>query len=162
MGAVPSPRDCHLMIRSVKTLTLRAHRHGTNALRLADWLSQRHDIEMVQYPGLKTDPAFEIVESILSANARRELRFIGWQFPPDLNNTGGQSDQSSLGYLRTCGIPFGGVVSFCLKGADAAKTERFASSLRLISLAESVGGVESLIQVPHGMTHRVRRPTLQH
>jgi cystathionine gamma-synthase len=46
----------------------------------------------------------------------------------------------------------GGMVSFILKGgADAAR--RVAESTRLFALAESLGGVESLIEVPSAMTH---------
>jgi cystathionine gamma-lyase len=53
------------------------------------------------------------------------------------------------------GIPFGGVVSFEIKGASEEETEKFLVKLRLISLAESLGGVESLIEAPYGMTHQV-------
>ena len=47
---------------------------------------------------------------------------------------------------------FGGMISFVLK-ADLARAERFVSSTRLFTLAESLGGVESLIELPASMTH---------
>jgi cystathionine gamma-lyase len=47
---------------------------------------------------------------------------------------------------------FGGVVSFYLKGDDAA-VRRFLEPLRLFTLAESLGGVESLVCQPSSMTH---------
>jgi len=47
---------------------------------------------------------------------------------------------------------FGGMVSFDLKGGYAA-VERFAAELRLFILAESLGGVESLLCYPAKMTH---------
>ena len=46
----------------------------------------------------------------------------------------------------------GGVVSFVLKGGEQA-ARRAAEGTRLITLAESLGGVESLIEVPAAMTH---------
>ena len=47
---------------------------------------------------------------------------------------------------------FGGMVSFELKG-DIARAERFVASCKVFSLAESLGGVESLIELPAAMTH---------
>jgi cystathionine gamma-lyase len=48
---------------------------------------------------------------------------------------------------------FGGMISIVLKGADLAETFRIASSFKVFSLAESLGGVESLINHPATMTH---------
>lgn len=50
----------------------------------------------------------------------------------------------------TCG--FGGMISFIPKGGAAA-AKRMVESTKLFTLAESLGGVESLIEVPAGMTH---------
>ena len=47
---------------------------------------------------------------------------------------------------------FGGMVSFVL-AADLDRAERFVSSTKLFTLAESLGGVESLIELPASMTH---------
>ncbi|MGI2259950.1 cystathionine gamma-synthase [Shewanella sp. GXUN23E] len=52
---------------------------------------------------------------------------------------------------------FGAMVSFELKGG-AAEVEAFLSALTLFSLAESLGGVESLVAVPATMTHRAMEP----
>ncbi|EIW67699.1 cystathionine gamma-lyase [Tremella mesenterica] len=153
LGATASPRDCHLMIRSLKTLSVRMIRHGTNALRIAAWLRDQPEIEQVRYPGLTTDGAFHMVEALLSPNARRELEFFGWKFPFE-PSTDTSNSIDSLAGIRTLGIPFGGMVSFKLKGASAAQIDTFVTSLRLITLAESLGGVESLIEVPAGMTHK--------
>ena len=49
----------------------------------------------------------------------------------------------------TCG--FGGMISFLV--SDAAKAKRVVEATKLFTLAESLGGVESLIEVPAGMTH---------
>lgn len=48
---------------------------------------------------------------------------------------------------------FGGMISIVLKGADLTETFRIASSFNVFSLAESLGGVESLINHPATMTH---------
>ena len=48
---------------------------------------------------------------------------------------------------------FGGMISIVLKGADMTETFRIASSFKVFSLAESLGGVESLINHPATMTH---------
>jgi len=48
---------------------------------------------------------------------------------------------------------FGGMISFTLKGADLAKTFEITSRFKLFTLAESLGGVESLINHPVSMTH---------
>jgi cystathionine gamma-lyase len=48
---------------------------------------------------------------------------------------------------------FGGMISFSVKGADLETTFKLASSFKVFSLAESLGGVESLINHPATMTH---------
>ena len=48
---------------------------------------------------------------------------------------------------------FGGMISFELAGDSVEETKRVLSSTRLFSLAESLGGVESLINHPATMTH---------
>ena len=48
---------------------------------------------------------------------------------------------------------FGGMISIVLKNADLNETFRIASSFKVFSLAESLGGVESLINHPATMTH---------
>lgn len=48
---------------------------------------------------------------------------------------------------------FGGMVSIVLKGADLQETFRIASNFKVFTLAESLGGVESLINHPATMTH---------
>lgn len=48
---------------------------------------------------------------------------------------------------------FGGMVSFTLKGDDFEAAMRFATSVKVFTLAESLGGVESLVNHPATMTH---------
>lgn len=152
-GATASPRDCHLMVRSLKTLSVRALKHGLNALQIAAWLDTRPEVEDVKYVGLKSSKAFHMVTHLLSANAKRELEYLGWEFPYVVAETKGTP--GTLAHTKTLGVPFGGMIGFRLKGASEAQTEAFMLRLRLVSLAESLGGVESLIEAPYGMTHAV-------
>ncbi|KAJ3299357.1 hypothetical protein HK104_009209 [Borealophlyctis nickersoniae] len=53
---------------------------------------------------------------------------------------------------------FGGMVSFRLRNGDLAASNKFLSSLRIFALAESLGGVESLAELPAVMTHASLTP----
>jgi cystathionine gamma-lyase len=59
IGAVPSPFDCWLAARSVKTLSLRMREHCTNAMLIAKHLERDPRIKNVYYPGLKTHPGHQ-------------------------------------------------------------------------------------------------------
>ena len=56
VGAVPSPHDCFLVLRGLKTLHLRMQRHEENARALAAFLSSHAAVERVIYPGLSDHP----------------------------------------------------------------------------------------------------------
>lgn len=114
VGAVPSPFDCWLLLRGLKTLQLRVHRQCENALAIARWLEGQDAVVKVYYPGLESNPGHVL--------ARRQMG----------------------GY-------FGGVVSFEVSSGDAARS--FLERLRVFTLAESLGAVESLAESPAMMTH---------
>ena len=59
-GAVASPFDCFLTMRGIKTLPYRMKGHCENALKVAEFLASHPAVEMVHYPGLKTDPGYEL------------------------------------------------------------------------------------------------------
>lgn len=65
-GAVPSPFDCYLLTRSIKTLPYRMRGHHDNAMKLAAFLNGHPQVEKVFYPGLETHPGFEISKSQMS------------------------------------------------------------------------------------------------
>jgi cystathionine beta-lyase/cystathionine gamma-synthase len=118
-GAVPSPFDCWLMLRSTKTMELRVQRQSDNAKEIAQRLEHSDFIESIIYPGLKSHDQHEIA--------------LKQQANPD-------------------GEPiFGSMLS--LKCGTTKKRDEFLSRLRLFTLAESLGGVESLVSVPYEMTH---------
>ena len=61
-GTIPSPFDCFLCIRGIKTLPLRVERINYNGLEVAKFLSKHKNVELVKYPGLETDPYHEIAK----------------------------------------------------------------------------------------------------
>jgi cystathionine gamma-synthase len=114
MGAVASPFDSWLVLRSLKTLGVRMDRHSANAAQVAEFLLDHPKVAAVLYPGLPTHPGHDIAARQMSG--------------------------------------FGGMVSFRLKeGEDAAL--KVCDRAELFTLAESLGGVESLIEHPGRMTH---------
>jgi len=90
----------------------------------------------VIYPGLATNPGYALAKSSLSPHARR--------FVESLVVGNGESEAG--------GIPYGGMVSFRIRGDEGA-AERFLTKTKLFTLAESLGGVESLAELPAKMTH---------
>lgn len=59
-GAVPSPFDCWLVARGMRTLPWRMRAHSENALKVATFLSQHPQIERVHYPGLPSHSGHDI------------------------------------------------------------------------------------------------------
>ena len=114
VGSVPSPFDCYLLVRSIKTLSVRMERHNSNALELAKYLSKHEKINKVFYPGLETDQNNETAKKQMNG--------------------------------------FGGILSIDLKG-DINSAKKFLENIEIFTLAESLGGVESLIEHPAIMTH---------
>lgn len=60
MGAVPSPMDCYLVLRGIKTLPLRMQRHVQSATELAQRLEGRPGVLRVHYPGLASHPQHDL------------------------------------------------------------------------------------------------------
>ena len=119
VGAVPSPFDCWLVQRSLKTLSVRMDRHNYNAYEISKFLEKSNKIKSIYYPGLRNHPNHEI--------AKKQ------QLNP--NNE----------------AVFGGMVSIDL--GSLSKARKFVKNLNIFILAESLGGVESLICHPASMTH---------
>jgi cystathionine gamma-synthase len=62
-GAVPSPRDCWLLSRSIRSFPYRMRAHNENAMKVARFLSGHPKIERVNYPGLDSHPGHEIAKN---------------------------------------------------------------------------------------------------
>jgi cystathionine gamma-synthase len=56
-GAVPSPFDCWLLLRSIETLPWRVRGQQANAIQIAQFLETHPAVECVHYPGLSSHPA---------------------------------------------------------------------------------------------------------
>ncbi|KAG1840176.1 Cys/Met metabolism PLP-dependent enzyme-domain-containing protein [Suillus subalutaceus] len=132
-GAVPSAFDCWLAQRGAKTLAVRMKAHGLNALRVASFLTSHPAVEHVIYPGLASHPLHALARASLSPHTQQFLSTLS---------------ASALAH----GIPYGGMVSFRLRGG-ARSAEALLPKLNLFTLAESLGGVESLAELPARMTH---------
>jgi cystathionine gamma-lyase len=114
VGGVPGPFDCFLVLRGLKTLSLRMREHEANAFQVANFLLAHRKVKRVIFPGQKSHPDYKLARKQMSG--------------------------------------FGGIVSFELK-SNLAGAKRFLKKLKLFSLAESLGGVESLADHPGIMTH---------
>ncbi|MXW95530.1 MAG: cystathionine gamma-synthase [Acidimicrobiaceae bacterium] len=68
-GAVPSPFDCYLLLRGVKTLGVRMDRHCSNAQAVAEYLTNHPRVARVLYPGLPDHPGHDL--------AARQMRCFG-------------------------------------------------------------------------------------
>lgn len=113
-GGIAGPFDSFLVLRSLKTLSIRMQRHCENALALAKWLEKHPRVAKVIYPGLASHPQHALAKQ---------------QMPH-----------------------FGGMITMVIDGSQA-DASRFLSRCELFTLAESLGGVESLIEHPAIMTH---------
>jgi cystathionine beta-lyase len=56
LGASAGPDDVYLALRGLRTLAVRLERHMRNALKVAEWLAQRPEVDRVLYPALPGDP----------------------------------------------------------------------------------------------------------
>src|SRR3989441_7802167 len=61
-GAVPSPFDCWLVLRGMRTLPWRMRAHSENAMKVASFLTGHGKVERVHYPGLKSHPGHAIAQ----------------------------------------------------------------------------------------------------
>lgn len=114
VGAVPGPFDCFLILRGIKTLSVRLREHCRNAQAVAEYLEKHPAVETVFYPGLESHPQHGLAKQQMSG--------------------------------------FGGMVAFVVKGGlEAARS--VVNNTELFQLAESLGGVKSLICHPASMTH---------
>jgi len=66
-GAIPSPMDCYMLTRSIKTLPYRVRGHVHNAQLFAKFLEQHPKVEQVLYPGLPSHPQHEIAKSQMTS-----------------------------------------------------------------------------------------------
>ena len=121
VGATLGPQDSWLVIRGMKTLSVRLDRHQENAGKIATWLASHPRISKVYYPGLAEHSDHQLM--------KRDSR------------------------------GFGAMISFEVD--NHALVEQVLLKTKLISFAESLGGVESLITFPEVQTHADIPPELR-
>ncbi len=114
MGNNMDPHQAYLVLRGVKTLSLRVERCQENAMKVAKFLENHPKVAWIKYPGLKSHPQYDLIQKQMRGS--------------------------------------GSMISFGLKGGlEAGKI--LMDNVKMIILAVSLGGVESLIQHPASMTH---------
>ena len=118
-GAILSPFDSWMLLRSTKTLALRFQRHSDNAITIARSLQDFSKVKSVIYPGLPSHSQHYLA-------ARQQKNPLGEPI-------------------------YGSMISFQCETLKAR--EEFLKKTKLFTLAESLGGVESLVCVPYEMTH---------
>ena len=123
VGAIPGPFDCFLVLRGIRTLSLRMERHSANAQRVAEMLAARPDVTRVRFPGLATGPHAHPQAAL----AARQMRLPGGMVSFEPAAHGGRSAEE--------------------------RARRICEATTIFTLAESLGGVESLCEVPAVMTH---------
>jgi cystathionine beta-lyase/cystathionine gamma-synthase len=109
LGGVPSPFDCFLVCRSLKTFPLRMQKHMLNGHKVTRALELNPRIEKVIYPGLESYPQHELFKSQMTG--------------------------------------YGGMTSFYIK-SDVEGVKVFLKALKIVKLAVSLGGFETLIEHP--------------
>ena len=114
LGLQPSPFDCWLITRGVKTLPLRLERQVANSLALANELAKHPSVKWVRYPFRSDHPQYVLAKKQMAAG--------------------------------------GAIITIKLK-ANQKETYSFCKSLKYFTMAESLGGVESLVCHPATMTH---------
>ena len=114
LGLNPSPFDCWLIVRGLKTLPLRIDQQTKNAEKIAKKIESHKLIEKLIYPFSPNHPQFELAK-----------------------------EQMKMG---------GSMITMKLK-LNKSDTFYFCNKLKYFTLAESLGGVESLICHPSTMSH---------
>ncbi|NLB24581.1 MAG: O-acetylhomoserine aminocarboxypropyltransferase/cysteine synthase [Clostridiales bacterium] len=75
LGGAMSPMNAFLTHQGLKTLHLRMERHTENALKLAEFLNNHNKVDWVIYPGLKTDPSYNLASMYMPKGAGGVLSF---------------------------------------------------------------------------------------
>jgi len=146
-GAVPSPFDCWLALRSLATLPQRIHAHCTNAAQIAHYLHAHPKVSAVHYPGLPDHPQHAL--------AARQMRDFGGMLSFEV--AGGQDAAMQVAArvrLFTRATSLGGVESLIehrasIEGAQSRTQQgllRLSAGLEhaddlIADLAQALGGI---------------------
>ena len=64
-GAIPGPFEAWLVLRGMRTLAIRIEKSERNALEIAKRLAKHPAVENVRYPGLESDPGYQVAKSFM-------------------------------------------------------------------------------------------------
>ena len=144
VGGVPSPFDCYMVLRGLKTLAVRMRQHVASASRLAEWLVGHEQVARVYYPGLPSHPGYEV--------ARRQMNGPGGMIA-STSGVGSRSRRAFLKALRVfvCAESLGGVESLAehpaiMTHASVPEASRRALGIGdgLVRLSVGLEGVDDL------------------
>jgi cystathionine gamma-synthase len=114
LGGILDAHAAWLLLRGMKTLSLRVERQNATGLALARWLEEQPRVRRVWYPGLESHPDYAVATRLMQG--------------------------------------FGGVVTFELE-TDLEGAMRFTDACRIPYIAPSLGGVDSLVEMPVLMSY---------
>lgn len=136
IGAVPSPFECYLLNRGMKTLPVRMRQHMENGLAVARFLENHPSVERVLHPGwIKIELLYNRISFARSKPMSRIFCKLGLPSHP----------QHELAQRQCYG--HSGMVTFFLKGGKD-ECRAFVKGLKVVILGESLGGYESLVKIP--------------
>jgi cystathionine gamma-lyase len=130
-GAVPSPFDCYMVLRGLKTLAVRVERHVATAGALAEWLAAHPQVERVLYPGLASHPGHAL--------AARQMKGFGGMISFELKG-GLDASRAFLKALRifACAESLGGVESLAEHPAIMTHASLPAESRRALGIGDGL------------------------
>jgi cystathionine beta-lyase/cystathionine gamma-synthase len=131
VGAVPSPFDCYLVLRGLKTLAVRMKRHVESARAVADWLKAHSKVSRVHYPGLPSHDGHAL--------AARQMKGPGGMISFDLDGSLAQA-RAFLRALRVfaCAESLGGVESLAEHPAIMTHASLPADARRALGIGDGL------------------------
>jgi cystathionine gamma-synthase len=143
LGGIGSPHDAYLLLRGLKTLSLRVQRQNENGMRVAQFLEAHPGIERVFYPGLPSHPDYEIAQQQMTGFGG----VVSFQVAGDKETTSRFIDRLQLPYI---GPPLGGVESIVQQQAlfiSLKAEERAASGIKdnLVRYALGIEDADDII-----------------
>ncbi|WKX72269.1 cystathionine gamma-synthase [Streptomyces sp. XD-27] len=142
MGAVAGPFDSWIVLRGIKTLSVRMDRHSENATRIADMLTRHPKVTKVLYPGLPEHPGHEI--------AAKQMRSFGGMV--SFQVAGGEAaavEVCNRARLFTLGESLGGVESLIEHPGRMTHASAAGSALEvpadLVRISVGIENVDDLL-----------------
>jgi cystathionine gamma-lyase len=131
VGAVPSPFDCYLVLRGLKTLAVRMRQHVAGASAVATWLHSHAQVERVLYPGLESHPGHAL--------ALRQMTGPGGMISFELRG-GLPASRAFLRSLRifACAESLGGVESLAEHPAIMTHASLPAEARRALGIGDGL------------------------